>query len=71
MKVGDLVKFVEGSAIQYENMHAGLVLETDVSMWGDEHLPAGVKILWCKGNEVELVYEDEVQVISEATVTKD
>tara|TARA_B100000131_G_scaffold254298_1_gene248583 strand:- start:353 stop:562 length:210 start_codon:yes stop_codon:yes gene_type:complete len=66
VKVGDLVKFVEHSAIEYENMHAGLVLEIDVSMWGDEHVPAGVKVLWCKTGASELVYEDEVQVISEA-----
>ncbi len=71
MKVGDLVKFVEHSAIEYENPHAGLVLEVDVSMWGDEHLPAGVRILWCMSGASEIVFEDEVRVISEACNTKD
>ena len=66
MKVGDLVKFVEHSALEYNNTHAGLVLEVDVSMWGDQYVPAGVKVLWCKTGTSELVYEDEVQVISEA-----
>ena len=70
MKVGDLVKFVEHSAVEYDNPHAGLVLQIDISMWGDEHLPAGVKVLWCKTGVSELVYEDEVQVISPASDTK-
>ena len=70
MKVGDLVRFVEHSATEYDNPHAGLVLEIDISMWGNEDLPSGVRVLWCRTGVDELVYEDEVQVISPASDMK-
>tara|TARA_A100001011_G_C14084691_1_gene745976 strand:- start:224 stop:448 length:225 start_codon:yes stop_codon:yes gene_type:complete len=72
MKIGDLVKFVDHSATEYENHQAGLVLEVDVSMWGDETVPRGIKVLWAHcpdgvSQNIEIVYEDELQVISEST----
>ena len=66
VKVGDLVKYVEHSVVQYANPHVGLVMEVDVCMYGDGTVPAGVSVLWLKNTEPEVVYEDELHVISEA-----
>ena len=70
MKVGDLVKYVEHSAIQYANPHVGLVMEVDVCMFGDGTVPAGVSVMWLKSGASEVVYEDELLVISEAAVDR-
>ena len=67
MKIGDLVtgdkvagllgaKFYEG--------WIGIVVDTDVNMWGEEVVPTGVRVLWSTG-DVETVYEDEIDSIKE------
>jgi len=68
VKVGDLVKYVEQSVVQYANPHVGLVTQVDVCMFGDGTVPAGVSVMWLKSGASEVVYEDELLVISEAAV---
>jgi len=61
MKVGDLVKSIRFSP----EFTYGIVLKTDVNLWGEETVPSGISILWCDG-ETEIVYQDEVEVINES-----
>jgi|TARA_Y100000310_G_scaffold491_2_gene657 hypothetical protein len=60
MKVGDLVKSIDGTDFTY-----GIILKTDVNLWGEEVVPSGISILWCEG-ETEIVTQDEVEVICES-----
>ena len=66
MKVGDLVINIE------EPEHGlGIVLQTNVEMWGHPQEPPGIKVLWPRPtyydqfNGTSTMYEDEVEVISE------
>ena len=60
MKVGDLVKGVD----ELSEFTYGIVLKTDVNLWGEETVPSGISILWCEG-ETEIVTQDEVEVIND------
>ena len=65
MKVGDLVKNVNESGYG-----VGLVIETDIEMWGQFHEPPGIKVLWVSLVWVSedggsIMYADELEVISE------
>jgi hypothetical protein len=63
MKVGDIVKTDD---LVVSNQSAfGLVLEVDINMWHEEVIPTGVRVLWPWG-ELEVVYSDEIRVVSEA-----
>ena len=66
MKIGDLVtaehtlfgdEFTEGLI--------GIVVDTDVNMWGEEVVPTGISVLWSTG-DVDTVYEDEINALREA-----
>mgnify|MGYP003661338568 CR=1 FL=1 len=66
MKIGDLVtaehtlfgaEFTEGLI--------GIVVDTDVNMWGEEVVPTGISVLWSTG-DVDTVYEDEINALKEA-----
>ena len=59
LKIGDIVMLWEASP--YEDRHnlIGLVLETDIDMWGEEMIPNGVKVQWPDG-DVDVLYSDEV-----------
>ena len=58
MKVGDLVMCAP-DAYGDESL-IGIVLETDVNMWGEEVIPTGVRVLWPEDITVET--EDELEV---------
>ena len=60
MKVGDLVKSVD----ELSEFTYGIVLKTDVNLWGEETVPSGISILWGEG-ETEIVTQDEVEVIND------
>jgi hypothetical protein len=60
VKVGDLVKGVD----ELSEFTYGIVLKTDVNLWGEETVPSGISILWCEG-ETEIVTQDEVEVIND------
>jgi len=65
VKVGDLVKNVNESGYG-----VGLVMETDIEMWGQVHEPPGIKVLWVSPVWVSedggsIMYADELEVISE------
>lgn len=71
MKAGDLVTSVQLDFPPVEGDSVALVLETGISMFGDETCPLAAKVLWTHiggsgGHEIEVVYEDELRVISEA-----
>ena len=57
MKHGDLV--ISRDRPEYS---IGLVLETDVNMWGEEVVPSGIRILWCDG-DIEVAFEDELMTV--------
>jgi hypothetical protein len=59
MKLGDLVRW-SPSVYGVENT-LGLVIETNVNMWGEEAIPSGVRVLWHKDITVES--EDDVEVV--------
>ena len=58
MKIGDLVRCAP-DVYGDENL-IGIVLETDVNMWGEEVIPTGVRVLWPEDITVET--EDELEV---------
>jgi len=58
-KKGDVVMFWS-----HEDFGRGIVVETDVNMWGEEVVPSGVKVMWSNG-EIETVYEDEITISDE------
>lgn len=60
MKAGDLVRIVP----DYPEGAFGIVIETNINMWGEETTPSGVRVLWSEDITVE--YEDELEVISES-----
>ena len=67
MKIGDLVINVE------EPEHGiGVVLQTNIDMWGQPTEPSGVKVFWRHptwhdpDDGGSVMYEDEVEVISES-----
>ena len=62
IKVGDLV--VKTSELGGAKLgDVGLVLEVDINMWGEEMVPTGVGILWGNEIEMEVEYEDEVELV--------
>tara|TARA_R110001592_G_scaffold92364_1_gene269350 strand:+ start:362 stop:565 length:204 start_codon:yes stop_codon:yes gene_type:complete len=66
MKVGDLVKNVDDPA-----QGIGIVMEVEIDMWGQQHEPPGVKVLWARpvwfdDDGGSIMYHDELEVISES-----
>ncbi len=61
-KVGDLVVKISGPG-GAELGDVGLVLEVGINMWGEEMIPTGVGVLWGNEDEMEVEYEDEVEVV--------
>ena len=64
MTVGDIVSSILDREFCHEPVRVGIVIETGVNMWGKEVIPSGVKVLWAN-DEIEIVYSDEVEVISD------
>jgi hypothetical protein len=62
MKVGDLVRKITGPP-GWRCGHLGVVLRIGVNMWGEEMIPTGIEVLWGNENEVEVEYEDEVELM--------
>jgi len=57
MKAGDLVRrdFMESGDVS----SIGIVVKTDINMWGEEVVPTGVGVLWSDG-ELETVSADDL-----------
>ena len=68
MQVGNLVKSTYDYQISYQmtpaDIRKGVIIETDVNMWGEEVTPSGVRIMW-SNDEIEIVYEDEIEVMND------
>ena len=60
MKPGDLVRCVPD--VYGDENDLGIVIETNVNMWGEETIPSGVRVFWSE--EMSVVPEDELEVIS-------
>jgi hypothetical protein len=66
IKTGDLVKNLTDAGVG-----VGIVVETDILMWGQAHEPPGVKVLWVHPiwydpqDGASVMYADELEVISE------
>jgi hypothetical protein len=43
----------------------GVVVESDVNMWGEDVIPSGVVVQWSDGI-IETVYSDELMEVAEA-----
>ena len=65
MKIGDLVLNIE------EPEHGiGIIMETDLDMWGQPQEPPGLKVLWrnpiwFSDDGGSIMYQDEIEVLSE------
>ena len=68
MKIGDLVIADEDTLLgaEFSGGLIGIVVDTDINMWGEEVVPTGVSILWSTG-DVDTVYEDEINMLKEAS----
>tara|TARA_B100000214_G_C23902322_1_gene597125 strand:+ start:41 stop:256 length:216 start_codon:yes stop_codon:yes gene_type:complete len=42
----------------------GLVIATDINMWGEETVPSGVRVMWQDG-DLETLYEDEIDFVND------
>lgn len=74
MKTGDLVMLAPNSerlsqlrlklGIELPNMweFIGIIVENDISMWEEEVIPSGMKVLW-KSGEMETLYSDELRLL--------
>ena len=67
INVGDLVKCVDEP-----ELGLGLVVGTDLKMWGMPQEPPGVLVVWrnptfyCPETGASTMYQDEVSVVSES-----
>jgi hypothetical protein len=67
MKIGDLVKNLTDP-----ETGIGLVIQTDIQMWGMQHEPPGIKVLWHHPTWYDLddgasvMYADELEIISDS-----
>lgn len=59
LKIGDIVKIWEGSPFEDRYQQIGIVLETDIDMWGEEVTPSGVQVQWPDG-DMDVLYSDEI-----------
>jgi len=74
VKTGDLVMLAPNSerlsqlrlklGIELPNMweFIGIIVENDISMWEEEVIPSGMKVLW-KSGEMETLYSDELRLL--------
>ncbi len=66
IRIGDLVQNIEDPALY----GVGLVVDTDVEMWGMPQEPSGVKVVWPRPyyfdpkDGASVMYQDELKVIS-------
>ena len=62
MRLGDLVKPVSKNDTNGGGM--GIVLEADIQLWDYDTEPACVRVLWQDTMEIEIVFADEVILVS-------
>jgi len=65
LKIGDIVMLWESSPYEDHHEKIGLVLETDIDMWGEKMIPSGVKVQWPDGETIVL-YSDEIFSVNES-----
>lgn len=67
MKIGDLVMASEDNlfGFGFDDSLIGIVVDTDINMWGEEVVPSGISVLWSTG-DVDTLYEDEIDMLNEA-----
>jgi len=63
MKAGDLVRPIDDNPIF--GISPGIIIDSGIDMWGEEVVPSGIIVMWSDG-EIETLYEDEIEVISES-----
>tara|TARA_Y100000310_G_scaffold301335_1_gene337739 strand:+ start:1291 stop:1482 length:192 start_codon:yes stop_codon:yes gene_type:complete len=61
MQVGDIVRSSYDMEMSQSHIRKGIIIETDINMWGEEVVPSGVRIMW-SNDEIETVYADEIEV---------
>ena len=65
MQPGDLIRMVPWTPDDDHPLWFGIVLETDISLWGEEVTPSGVSVHWGSAG-IEVISTDEVEVVSES-----
>ncbi len=63
MKPGDLVREHNLIFPHYEQPKTGVVLEVDISMWGEEEIPSGIRVMWSP-DDISVIYSDELTIVS-------
>jgi hypothetical protein len=58
MNIGDLVIIPDSPYID-NGGEVGIIVETNVNMWGEEVIPTGVRVLW--HNDITVEPEDELE----------
>ena len=64
MEIGVLIRSTHDYQWSLAGIRTGVIIDTGLNMWDEEVWPSGVKILW-SDFEIEVVYSDEVEVISD------
>tara|TARA_Y100000310_G_C20536646_1_gene741202 strand:+ start:478 stop:669 length:192 start_codon:yes stop_codon:yes gene_type:complete len=62
MQVGALIKSSYDSEMSPRGIRKGVIIETDINMWGEDVIPSGVRVMW-SNDEIETVYADEVEAV--------
>ena len=65
MQPGDLIRMVPWTPDDDHPLWFGIVLETDISLWGEETIPSGVDVHWGSAG-IETISSDEIEVVSES-----
>ena len=63
IKPGDLVREHNLIFPHYEQPKAGVVLEVDVNMRGEEEIPSGIRVMWSP-DDISVIYSDELVIVS-------
>lgn len=66
IEVGDLVKpspLNNNDSEWAGSAGIGIVLEVGMQMWGEDVIPSGVRVLWQNTMEIEIGYEDELEIV--------
>lgn len=64
MMVGDIVSSVIDRDFFHDFIRIGVVIDTDIKMYGKYVVPSAIRVYW-NSSEIENLYEDEVEVISD------
>ncbi len=62
MKPGDLIRMIPWT-IDDRPQWFGIVIQTDVNLWGEETIPTGIEVHWGSAG-IETISSDEIEVVN-------